>query len=111
MKTVINSYLSNSSVTSDDYYLFLVPKRTNADESGYMPRSKQCGFIFLTRQEKDAAQIVRTMAHELCHGAFTLEHTFVDYTALAQGSTDNLMDYGTGTTLWKYQWNRIHNPR
>jgi hypothetical protein len=76
-----------------------------------VPRSKQCGFIFLTGQEKDAAQLVRTMAHELGNGAFTLEHTFADYTALAQGSTDNLMDYGTGTTLWKYQWDRIHSPR
>jgi hypothetical protein len=111
MKTVINSYLNTNKLSDDNYYLFLVPKGTNVTESGYMPRSKQCGFIFLSGNEKDATPVIRTMAHELGHGAFTLEHTFADYTALAQGSTDNLMDYGTGTTLWKYQWDRIHHPR
>lgn len=111
MKTVINTYLKNTSLGSDDYYLFLVPKGTNTTEDGYMPRSKQCGFIFLNGQENDPARIARTMAHELGHGAFTLQHTFSDYTGLAQGSTDNLMDYGNGTNLWKYQWHTIHSPR
>jgi hypothetical protein len=29
---------------------------------------------------------------------------------LEQGSTQNLMDYSTGTELWKYQWDYTHNP-
>jgi len=49
----------------------------------------------------------RTLAHELGHGAFNLEHTFP---VLPQGTTDNLMDYNGGPRLIKPQWDLIHNP-
>ena len=58
----------------------------------------------------NGSDIVVTMAHELAHGAFRLEHTFSEFTALTQGTTDNLMDYNNGTRLNKYQWDNIHNP-
>lgn len=122
MKTVIKTFLNNTKLENDNYYLFLVPQGTNTDETGYMPRSKQCGFIFGpepsegpptpgTQSPTPNTQLLRTIAHELGHGAFTLEHTFADYPALPQGTTDNLMDYSAGTTLWKYQWDIAHKPR
>src|SRR5690349_9093398 len=81
MRMVINTYLDNTKLEDDNYYLFLVPKGTNTTENGYMPRSKQCGFIFMDAEEKDPMKTVRAMAHELGHGAFTLKHTFADTSA------------------------------
>ena len=39
-----------------------------------------------------------------------LRYTFEHYPALTKGSTDNLMDYGQGTRLHKYQWDLVHRP-
>ncbi len=106
MKTLINA---KSNLNADEYYLFLVPTGANNTENGYMPRSKQAGFIFIDGSE-DNTSIIHTMAHELGHGAFTLKHTFDEYSSLIKGTTDNLMDYANGTKLFKYQWDQIHDP-
>jgi len=58
----------------------------------------------------DGLMLGRTLAHELLHGAYALEHTFAAYPELTPGSTDNVMDYGSGFHLHKYQWDLIHNP-
>jgi TANFOR domain-containing protein len=107
MKTVINAA---GELTDDTYYLFLVDQPASGNKLGYMPRSKRAGFIFTGPHGNDVTRMITTMAHELGHGAFTLKHTFADYTSLPQGSTDNLMDYNNGTQLWKYQWDQVHNP-
>jgi TANFOR domain-containing protein len=109
MKTVINAYKSN--FTPNTYYLFLVEKPKSKNLYGYMPRSKQAGFIFVDLHNNEN-ELINTISHELGHGAFTLKHTFNDDLPLTQGSTDNLMDYNdrTGTKLFKYQWDKIHNP-
>ena len=85
----------------DAYYLFIVPKFSEAGVEGFMPRNRRFGFVTYD-QLKD-----RTIAHELGHGAFHLTHTFPE---VPQGSTDNLMDYANGTALYKPQWDYIHNP-
>ncbi|MEL6971742.1 MAG: hypothetical protein AAFO02_16365, partial [Bacteroidota bacterium] len=55
--------------------------------------------------------LTRTIAHELAHGAYVLKHTFEEYASeLPQGTTNNLMDYASGTRLYKWQWDLIHNP-
>ncbi len=54
--------------------------------------------------------LARTIAHELGHGWFRLEHSWQTYPTLTQGSSDNLMDYGAGTRLRKYQWDFVHDP-
>jgi hypothetical protein len=110
MKTVINAYKSN--FTPNTYYLFLVEKPASGKTLGFMPRSKQAGFIFVDLHGGDENLLIKTIAHELGHGAFTLHHTFSDDTPLTQGKTDNLMDYdnGTASRLYKHQWDRIHNP-
>ncbi len=66
-----------------------------------MPRNRRFGFI--TQQQV----AMRTVAHELGHGAFNLTHTFPE---VPQGSTKNLMDYSDGLALYKPQWDLIHNP-
>jgi len=74
MKTVINA---KSNLNDEEYYLFLVPTGANNTENGYIPRSKQAGFIFIDGSE-DNTSITHTMAHELGHGAFTLKHTLTN---------------------------------
>ena len=98
MKSVINAYNTTHPLQEGHYYLFIVATATNNNESGYMPRSKQCGFIF-SDGKTDPSSLIRTMAHELGHGAFTLKHSFEVYPGLSKGSTSNLMDYAGGTSL------------
>ncbi|MBT1705421.1 fibronectin type III domain-containing protein [Fulvivirgaceae bacterium PWU20] len=109
MKAVINAY---GKLQDETYYLFLVDNpKSGTTALGYMPRSKQAGFIFVTNHAKNGVNIDRTISHELGHGAFNLQHTFDELPALSQGSTDNLMDYPSGHELVKYQWDHMHNPQ
>jgi hypothetical protein len=110
-KGIVNAYKAN--LQPNTYYLFLVTNPKSSTLAGFMPRSKECGFIFLSSNSQfpiPEPQLVRTIAHELGHGAFSLKHTFVDekYT-MQQGGTDNLMDYASGTALYKYQWDRLRS--
>jgi hypothetical protein len=72
---------------------------------GYMPLKSGYGFLTPQATTRDAA-------HELGHGVFNLRHTFStnNVVNLPQGSTQNLMDYSSGTELFKYQWDFIHDP-
>ncbi|HEY8938232.1 MAG TPA: hypothetical protein VIM65_23580, partial [Cyclobacteriaceae bacterium] len=106
MKKVIKTY---GNLLDNTYYIFLVTKPKSGATLGYMPRSKQAGFIFVDKL--NSTTVVNTLAHEIGHGAFNLQHTFKEYPLLAQGSTDNLMDYANGTALYKYQWDYIHDPQ
>ncbi|WNB17087.1 fibronectin type III domain-containing protein [Marivirga arenosa] len=107
MKAIIKAYKNQEGVSIEDneFYLFLVDK-SQTGKSGYMPRKYQYGFIYMG----ESGDKLRTIAHELGHGAFRLQHPWEEYPTIAQSSTDNLMDYGTGTKLRKYQWDLIHNP-
>jgi hypothetical protein len=82
----------------------------NANLLGEMPRDKdgQFGFVFAGT----AAQglINKTIAHELGHGVFTLEHAF-DAKVGLPNEGENLMDYSTtGIKLFKYQWDVVAKP-
>jgi hypothetical protein len=108
MEAIITGYQQTRKLDDDTYYLFLVETSESGTQMGYMPRKKQAGFIFM---DKASGALAKTMAHELGHGAFRLLHTFETYSSLAEGTTDNLMDYApSGVTLHKYQWDLIHNP-
>ncbi|MBN8702987.1 MAG: hypothetical protein J0M08_07975, partial [Bacteroidetes bacterium] len=48
---------------------------------------------------------VKTLAHELAHGAFGLEHPFPQIT---QGSSGLLMDYASGEELTRMEWDGAH---
>ncbi|MCR5695458.1 MAG: hypothetical protein K6G73_00650 [Marinilabiliaceae bacterium] len=109
------SKLKERGIDNETVYLFFV-KECNALKAndspdvvnGYMPRGYQFGFIY-----KELSNF-RTIAHEICHGAFHLKHTFdaTDYLA-PERTTDNLMDYTEGqpTTLNHWQWKDIHQPK
>lgn len=111
MKKVINAYTKDHTLAPDTYYLFLVDKPKSITKAGYLPRKKQAGFLFVDKLDTEILTI-KTVAHELGHGAFRLEHTFKEFPALEKekGRTNNLMDYAQdGTYLYKYQWDYIHN--
>lgn len=92
----------------DKYYLMLVHNAQGGIE-GFMPRARNKGFI-VTSGHGSLPQLGRTIAHELGHGAFRLRHPWEQFSELAPGDTDNLMDYASGTRLHHYQWHIVHNP-
>ncbi|MFA0962658.1 fibronectin type III domain-containing protein [Roseivirga sp. BDSF3-8] len=119
MKKLIRRYEQAHKTADGTYYLFLVhtPKSaidedgTDNAKAGFMPYKRQFGFIFTSRIG-NPDHFDKTIAHELGHGAFRLQHTFVETPALEEWATKNLMDYTFfGTELHKHQWDLIHNPR
>jgi hypothetical protein len=118
MKLLRKLYQKNTSDdNSYDAYLFLIPKNTNYDIKGFMPRTYSVGYLFVGESgNSNAVQYndIYTAAHELCHGVFGLQHTF-DYLGVAQGVLgENLMDYSTAD-IFRYpskyfQWYNIENP-
>jgi hypothetical protein len=95
----IRNGFDDSNIDKDAFILFVVPGFGDASVDGYMPYGRRFGFI-------KAGSNVKTFAHELGHGAFGLQHIFPD---VVQGSTDNLLDYGSGNHLagWQWDWMRV----
>ncbi len=108
MKVLIKALERQGDIEKDAYYLFAMKKSASGRKLGFMPRKKQFGFIFI--EGLGGNDIPKVVAHELAHGAFRLKHTFNEYPEMAQGSTDNLLDYGPGSRLMKWQWDLIHDP-
>ncbi|WP_346824763.1 hypothetical protein, partial [Rapidithrix thailandica] len=89
----------------DALYIFLV-RNSASDKEGFMPRKQRYGFLFAD-QFSSQSGFVKTLAHELGHGAFRLKHSFEQYPE----DRENLMDYAErGTRLRKYQWDLVHDP-
>ena len=102
--------------TLDGVYLFVLNgakglEGQNKDLLGEMPRKSRFGYIF-AGNSPNTEEIVHTIAHELGHGIFTLQHTFdSEYGKGTIGTTNNLLDYTeTGTGLAAFQWNVMANP-
>ena len=87
---------------ANNYELFIINGTANGVK-GFMPLNRSAGLIFTGNQS--AAEVQQTIAHELGHGAFGLEHVG---TAAGKTATDNLMDYTASTALDKPQWDLIH---
>jgi TANFOR domain-containing protein len=107
-KKVINAFKAKNPLQPKTFYLFLISS-SKSGRSGYMPRSKQMGFIYV-KQSGDQSAMTTVIAHELGHGAFHLKHSWKEKPVLDSASTDNLMDYKKGKRLLKFQWDHIHNP-
>ena len=107
MQTVLKAF---GRLDDNTYYLFIIGEPRNPASLGYMPRNRQAGFVFADPHKGNAEQFLKTIAHELGHGAFNLKHTFSEHN-FTPGATDNVMDYGPGTALYKYQWDYIHDPQ
>ena len=102
--------------TLDGVYLFVLNGATGlegqkGDLLGEMPRKSRFGYIF-AGNSPNTEEIVHTIAHEVGHGIFTLQHTFdAEYGKGTQGTTNNLLDYTEkGKELAAFQWNVMANP-
>ena len=99
----------------DGVYLFVLNgakglEGQNKDLLGEMPRKSRFGYIF-TANSYNTTSLVRTIAHEVGHGIFTLQHTFDnEYGKGTLKETENLLDYKDGTDLVAFQWNVMANP-
>ena len=111
MKQFQNEYFD---ILGDEFdskaaYLFIFDQTdTDRNQSGFMPRGEQIGYIFsrgMTVQE-----LGTVIAHELGHGVFQLKHTFDGYGLSENELPNNLMDYSQGTHLAKWQWDLIWAP-
>ena len=109
---------SQLSGTLDGLYLFVVDAAQGLEDKpqsllGEMPRRSRFGYIFSGNSPNGGVSALsHTIAHELGHGLFTLQHTFDDEYGgtKSQGQTRNLMDYATGKELAAFQWNILANP-
>lgn len=92
-------------------YLFVVDMPNSLDARGYMPLNAHYGFVFTKSKNASERNEVyyNTMAHELGHGIFKMYHAWEDY-GTPERQTNNLMDYQQGITLWKPQWDWMHDP-
>ena len=101
--------------TLDGVYLFVLNGAKGLEGQkegllGEMPRKSRFGYIF-AGNSPNTASLVHTMAHEVGHGIFTLQHTFdAEYGKDTQGTTNNLLDYKDGTDIAAFQWNVMANP-
>ena len=103
MKTLKDAFFDKYKDASQDHpYLFFINGFEDASLQGFMPISRAIGFVSAQAQKP-----FHTVAHELMHGAFGVEHTFPTYT---ENSTQNLMDYGGGEELIAEQWQQVLDP-
>ncbi|TDQ29740.1 fibronectin type III domain-containing protein [Tenacibaculum caenipelagi] len=107
---VFNNYVKQQSYYTDKTYYVFVTNLSISDANvlGFMPLKRQFGFVF-TQNATTVAKQSRTLAHELGHGIFGLEHTWDEY-QFGQGATNFLMDYGSGTVLNHLDWKKMHAP-
>src|SRR5450759_1937888 len=113
MKKLNNAFVAHKKTDFDAsaIYLFVLQYSDKDGATGDMPRSKQFGYLFTkTALAGGEKALYRTIAHEIAHGAFHLNHTFDSNYQIAEGTTNNLMDYTSGTDLVKHQWDAIHDP-
>ncbi len=109
MMNLEDAYFLENVQDADAVYLFIVAgiyDESGKRVSGYMPRNKEIGFL-------SPGPSIKTIAHELGHGVFTLAHTWDVDVSQPPASTDNLMDYKTDTaavTLLGAQWLQIQDP-
>ncbi len=111
-KRLIRHYKDMVGVDDDQNYIFLMGDSSRERLLGFNPLKKGYGFLFMDRI--DGANFSRTLAHELSHGKFLLEHNWKWYPMASEGSTDNLLDYSTeptATHLHRDQWDLIHDPQ
>ncbi|MBQ0732845.1 hypothetical protein [Aquimarina celericrescens] len=114
MRDIIIQYKKTRSTDPKSYYVFVLGKNTRPSRSvaGFMPLKRQFGFVFssnLSSAEEGKTSLEGTLAHELGHGVFALEHPFTQLNT-TQGKTDWLSDYGNGTKFSHMDWLQMHNP-
>ena len=105
---VIAKFTTNRKPKENTYYIFLVNDGTG--DHGYMRLGGQYGFVYLSPTLSQGEGVARTIAHELGHGIFKLEHPFKGKNA-DKGKTTALMDYNEGQDFFYRDWKQINDPK
>ena len=105
---VIAKFATNRKPKDNTYYIFLVNDGTG--DHGYMRLGGQYGFVYLSPTLSQGEGVARTIAHELGHGIFKLEHPFKGKNA-DKGKTTALMDYNEGQDFFYRDWKQINDPK
>ena len=105
---VIAKFATNRKPKDNTYYIFLVNDGTG--DHGYMRLGGQYGFVFLSPTLSQGEGVARTIAHELGHSIFKLEHPFKGKNA-DKGKTTALMDYNEGQDFFYRDWKQINDPK
>ena len=111
-KAVIAELRTKINYNENTYYVFVFGNDVQPTKpiAGFMPLQRQYGFIFNPSSEGGKGTLGATIAHEIGHGVFALQHPFDQYCS-AKEDTDWLMDYKKDSTrLSHMDWAQIHNP-
>ncbi len=118
--TFIGKYTALHPADAKQYYVFVMNNITPSRSiNGFMPLHRQMGFIFpsqtsqtATSEIKTGNDITTTIAHEIGHGIFELEHPWEDFNyPKTTPATNWLMDYALGTKLPYTHWQKMSHPR
>ncbi|MFK7783761.1 MAG: hypothetical protein AB8B56_01525 [Crocinitomicaceae bacterium] len=96
------NYNANKSV----YYVFVVPGFVNESIEGYCVLNKSISFV--KNHNSDADQMHRNIAQQLGASVGALRRSWFN-DGPERGTSQNLMDVGTGVYLTKDQWESIHS--
>lgn len=108
MKLLLQAYTEEHTIKdSNEAYIFICPSANDINVKGDMPRNKGVGYVFSSASKYGTETDARTIAHEIGHGIFDLEHTF-DF-GVQKGTTTNLMDYTQKTDTKVWQWSVMDN--
>ena len=118
MESLNNAFQKNC--RKEEYNIFILPKFFDENHNisttieGDMPRATRNGYLnYSVVSSYNVAGIARLCSHELSHGTLNLKHSFDGYWPNPNQEnyvTDNLLNYGTGKTFSKFQWDGMHDP-
>ncbi len=111
MQALIAQFMQNSDFDPESYYIFLLNNPETPEQLGLMPFFQNFAFIFVDKLPQSEL-FVKTLAHEIGHGAFGLLHPFKQHEGIDEFAYENLMTYHpSATRLYAYQWNLIQYPQ
>ncbi|MFC4095521.1 fibronectin type III domain-containing protein [Euzebyella saccharophila] len=110
-KMLVNRVKQLEGYNANTYYILVFNDiEPSRPIGGFMPLQRQMGFVFGGKPEEEdkGGDKSKTLAHEIGHGIFALQHPFSEFGTNQQ--TDWLMDYGSGDQLPHTHWAQIHDP-
>ncbi|MEZ4971366.1 MAG: fibronectin type III domain-containing protein [Flavobacteriaceae bacterium] len=115
-KAVISDLKNKIDYNTNKYYVFVFGGNILPTKpiGGFMPLQRQFGFVFTSGNnpmayEEGKGELAKTIAHEIGHGIFALQHPYDQYGSEKE-STNWLMDNGVGSQLNHMDWKQLHNP-